>query len=281
MSMLPLFSASEDAAAFIRRIVREETGVNLGPDKQYLIDTRLQPILRQYGLASHGDLVGKLRNGAARDVLRRAVIEALLTPETSFFRDRHVFSYLENLLLPSVIASRAAERQLRIWSAASSSGQEIYSLAMLLAEKFPQLRGWTVSLLATDVSERILAYARAGCYTRFEAQRGLTEEQRRKYLMERDGDFQVRKDLRQLVDFRILNLTAKWPPLPPMDIILLRNVLIYFNDETRRDIFAQAACALRRDGVLILGASETIVRSEFGFRPRLGTAPGVYERTDG
>jgi len=184
-------------------------------------------------------------------------VEAMTTNETSFFRDFHPFEGLKKFVLPDLIARRAAERELTVWCAASSSGQEPYSLAMLIRENLPQLVSWRIRILATDLSSDVLARAREGRYSQLEVNRGLPASLLVKYFEKRGCDWYLRDDIRNMVDFQIVNLASAWPFLPPMDIVMLRNVLIYFGVETKKDILAKVRRVLRPDGYLFLGGSET------------------------
>jgi chemotaxis protein methyltransferase CheR len=189
--------------------------------------------------------------------LHRQAVEAMTTNETSFFRDFHPFEALRKFVLPELIPRRTAERELNIWCGASSSGQEPYSVAMLIRENFPQLMSWKTRILATDLSADILARAREGRYSQLEVNRGLPASLLVKYFQKRAGDWYLRDDVRRMVDYQIVNLATAWPLLPPMDIVMIRNVLIYFGLETKREILAKVQRLLKPDGYLFLGAAET------------------------
>jgi len=241
---------------YIRRLVLEKSAIVLEEDKGYLVESRLSPLARREGFASLNLLVQRLQALPFHDLHRRAV-EALTTNETSFFRDFHPFDALKKFVLPDLIARRAAERELTVWCAASSSGQEPYSLAMLIRENLPQLVSWRIRILATDLSSDVLARAREGRYSQLEVNRGLPASPLVKYFQKRGCDWYLRDDIRNMVDFQIVNLASAWPFLPPMDIVMLRNVLIYFGVETKKDILAKVRRVLRPDGYLFLGGSET------------------------
>jgi len=181
----------------------------------------------------------------------------MTTNETSFFRDFHPFEDLKKIVLPALIARRSAERELRIWCAASSSGQEPYSLAMLIRESFPKLVSWKVHILATDLSTDILARAREGRYSQLEVNRGLPATLLVKYFEKRGCDWYLRDDIREMVEYQIVNLAGPWPFLPAMDIVMIRNVLIYFSVETKKEILAKVRRVLMPDGYFFLGAAET------------------------
>ncbi len=243
---------------FLRGLVRERSAIVLEPGKEYLVDSRILPLLREGGFPSAAELCAVLR-AAPRGELERRVVEAMTTNETSFFRDLHPFEALRTRLLPELIAARAAERKLRFWSNACSSGQEAYSLAMLLAEHFPELRDWDVSILATDISRDMVQRASEGIYGQLEMNRGLPAALLLKYFQRAGTHWQVKPELRRLVQAREMNLVTAWPPLPRFDVIMLRNVLIYFDLETKRGILRRARMALRPDGSLFLGSAETTV----------------------
>jgi chemotaxis protein methyltransferase CheR len=189
--------------------------------------------------------------------LHRQAVEALTTNETSFFRDFHPFEALKKFALPDLIARRAAERELSIWCAACSSGQEPYSLAMLIREGFPQLASWKVTILGTDLSTEILARAREGRYSQLEVNRGLPASLLVKYFQKQGGEWYLRDDIRRMVDYQSVNLASAWPFLLPVDVVMMRNVLIYFGVETKKEILAKMRRVLKPDGYLFLGAAET------------------------
>lgn len=243
---------------FLRGLIRERSAIVLEPAKEYLMESRLGPLLRQRGFPSAVELVVALR-AAPRGELARTVVEAMTTNETSFFRDVHPFEALRTTLLPELLAARAAERKLRIWSTACSSGQEAYSVALLVAEHLPQLRDWDVSILATDISREMVRRTQEGTYGQLEVNRGLPASHLVKYFVRFGTQWQVKPELRRLVQAREMNLVEPWPPLVRFDVILLRNVLIYFDLETKRAILRRARQVLRPDGVLFLGSAETTV----------------------
>ncbi len=243
---------------FLRGLVRERSAIVLEPGKEYLVESRLVPLLRDRQLPTLAALAVALR-GDPHGELARAVVEAMTTNETSFFRDHHPFEALQHRLLPELIAARGSERRLRFWSNACSSGQEAYSLAMLLAEHFPGLRGWDVSILATDLSRDMVRRTQQGSYGQLEMNRGLPAPLLVKYFDRQGTRWQVRPDLRRWVQARELNLMEPWPALPRFDVIFLRNVLIYFDLDTKRTILRRARQALRADGYLLLGSAETTV----------------------
>ena len=249
---------------YIRRLVLEQSAIVLEDDKQYLAEARLLPLARREGFDSIGALVVSLSTKKF-DGLHRKVVEAMTTNETSFFRDFHPFEALRKSILPELMLKRAPNQELNIWSAACSSGQEPYSFAMLLQEHFPSLAGWSIRLIATELSAEMLARARAGRYSQLEVNRGLQARLLVKYFRQHGTDWEITEDLRRKVEFQIVNLAEYWPPLPPMDIILMRNVLIYFGVETKKRILSKARQLLRPDGFLFLGGAETTFNLDDGF----------------
>jgi chemotaxis protein methyltransferase CheR len=254
--MTPSQPVSDADFAYVQRLLREYAGSVLEADKHYLVDTRLSPVVMRLELASVDELISRLRAQPFGE-LHRATIEAMLNGETTFFRDVFFFDALRDVILPRLIASRAAERRIHIWCAACSTGQEPYSVAMLLAESFPELADWSVSILATDVSETHLARARAGRYAQFEANRGLPASLLVKYFDQEGTEWIIDPAMRRRVEFRELNLVQPWPFVPQADLILLRNVMIYWDIEAKREVLARMRDVLRSDGCLVLGAAET------------------------
>ncbi len=238
---------------YVRRLVADESALALGADKEYLVRSRLAPLATQHGLDSVSELIGAARGGEPG--LRTAVVEALFTHETLFFRDRHPFDALREVVLPER-ARAAGGRPLSLWSAATSTGQEAYSLAILLSE-VPV--GPAPLLLATDLSQAALARARAGRYSALEVGRGLPDALLQRHFIRSEAGWTVRSELRRMVRFERLNLARPFHrSVPRMDVILLRNVLIYFEEATRAALTAQLARVLRPGGWLCLGGAETI-----------------------
>jgi chemotaxis protein methyltransferase CheR len=261
---------------FIRKLLRQHSAIALEPDKQYLVESRLAPLLRRLELRSIGDLVGRLR-AQPFDRLHTEIVEALVTSETSFFRDHHPFDSLCKAVLPELVRRRGEERCLRIWCAACSTGQEPYSLALLLREHFPELRTWDVSLLATDLSREVLQRARDGRYNQIEVNRGLPAALLVKYFRQEGNTWQLQADMRGMVDFRVLNLAQPWPALPRLDLVLLRNVMIYFDVETKRTILGRLTRLLRPDGYLVLGGAETTFNLDDSYRRIEHLKGGFYQ----
>ena len=250
-----------DEFQYFAALLEKHAGIALDAGKEYLVEARLGAVARDGGFASVGALLQDLRQNA----MGRAhwlAIEALTTNETSFFRDEHPFNALREVILPDLIARRAASRTLNIWCAAASTGQEPYSLAMLLRDRFPQLLNWNISFLATDISETVLARAREGRFNATEIGRGLPPEFRQRYFTPEGDGLRVRDEIRRMVAFRVMNLIGPWPNMPELDLVLLRNVLIYFNVETKRNILQKVQRYLRPDGCLLLGAAESTLHIE-------------------
>ena len=243
---------------YLRAFLKARSGLALTPEKRYLVDSRLTPVCRRFGLAGLRDLVGCLRLGGDGGI-ERAVVEAMTTNETFFFRDRTPFDLFRDVLLPRLIAARAGVRRLRIWCAASSSGQEPYSLAMLLQEAQPRMPGWRVEIVATDLSTEVLDKARLGLYSHFEVQRGLPVQLLVKHFEQVGEQWRLSAGIRAMVDFRPLNLLHGFEGLGTFDIIYCRNVLIYFDAPTKSDVLRRVAAALAPDGAVLLGAAETVI----------------------
>jgi chemotaxis protein methyltransferase CheR len=259
-------AAPGDTGAFqyICHLVRERSAIVLDPGKAYLVEARLSPVARNHGLTSLSDLVAAMRRPTSRELVRE-VIEAMTTNETSFFRDIHPFDAIRTAIIPDLIQKRSGERTLNIWSNACSSGQEIYSIAMILREHFPLLSNWKVRLVATDLSSQILNRAREGLFNQTEVNRGLPLPLLLKYFKKEGMQWRINSDIRDSIEFRELNLVETWPSLPPMDIVFLRNVLIYFSTDTKKAILAKLRRNLRPDGCLFLGAAETTMNLDTSF----------------
>jgi chemotaxis protein methyltransferase CheR len=238
---------------YIRQMVKQQAGIVVEPGKEYLAETRLTALAREQGHAATEDLVAQLRLRPFGELHRR-VVELLTTNETSFFRDHRPFDALRTVILPKLFAR--PDRKLTIWCAAASSGQEPYSLAMLLREYFPQAAS-RVRIVASDISREMLQRTERGLYSQFEIGRGLPATMLAKYMTMVGGEYRVRPELRAMIEVREINLATTFPPLPPIDVLLVRNVLIYFDLETKRDILTRMRRALSPDGAVILGGAET------------------------
>ena len=260
----------------IRRLLHEHSAILLDSDKQYLVESRLEPVLRQLNLNSIGDLIDQLRCQPGNG-LHRQVVEAMVTTESSFFRDHHPFEALRKVVIPDLINRRRDERRLHIWCAASSHGQEPYSIALLLREHFPELAGWTVSLLASDLSREVLGRAREGRYNQIEVNRGLPAALLVKYFDQLGTDWQLQPAVRSMVNFEEINLSKPWPPLPRMDLVLIRNVMIYFDVDSKKTILGKLARLLRPDGYLILGGAETTINLDNSYCRVEPLKAGLYQ----
>jgi chemotaxis protein methyltransferase CheR len=244
--------------AFLRLLLKQRSGLSLGPDKRYLVDSRLGMLCRRRGVTTTSALVQELRQGQDA-TLEAAVVEAMTTNETLFFRDSTPFDLFRNVLLPEKLAENADSRRLRIWCAAVSTGQEAYSLAMILDELAADLAGWTVQILGTDISEEVLAKARAGIYTQFEVQRGLPVQMLLRHFSQRGESWQISERIRSMVELRPHNLLDSSARFGQFDIIFCRNVLIYFDVETKAKVMAELARCLTPEGAFVLGAAETVI----------------------
>ncbi len=261
----------------VRAFMHERTGVVLEPAKDYLIEARFQTLAHREKLASPDALVAGLRTDPEGDLARK-VIDALLLGETSFFRDGHPFEALHREILPELRTARLADRKLRVWCGASSSGQEPFSVLMTLAEHCPELLQWDLELLSTDLCLDALERARAGRFTQLEVNRGLSPELLLKYFTRDTAEWEFRADLRQRVDFREVNLVREWPGMEPFDLILLRNVLSYFDVETKQSVLARARELLRPGGFLVLGAAEKVANLVEGFETVVFDKTTCYRR---
>jgi chemotaxis protein methyltransferase CheR len=251
---------------FLCRLLKERSGLVLSADKQYLVESRLLPISRKLGLDGLGELVHKLRSPGAES-LAVAVVEAMTTNESFFFRDKIPFDLFRDDVVPALLAARANQRRIRIWCAAASTGQEPYSLAIILKEMASRLSGWHVEIIGSDLSTGVLEKARVGIYSQFEVQRGLPIQLLVKYFTQNGDMWQIAPELRAMVQYRPLNLLADFSHLGRFDVIFCRNVLIYFDQKTKVDVLERLARVIEPDGYLILGAAETVVGLTDAFRP--------------
>jgi chemotaxis protein methyltransferase CheR len=259
--------------AYLQRLLSERTGIVLDSGKEYLVEARLHALMQAEGFSSVSSLLDSLMHEERPSALQRRAIEAMLNGETSFFRDHYPFEALRTTIFPELMERRAGARCLNVWCAASASGQEAYSVAMLLLEHMPLLQDWRVDLLATDVSEAMLQRARAGVFRQIEVNRGLPASLLVKYFERNGEEWRVKERVRRMVQFSHLNLIEPWRNLPLLDVILMRNVLIYFSNETRRTILQSVLRTLRPDGYLILGGGETSLALDRTFEPvRIGKA---------
>jgi chemotaxis protein methyltransferase CheR len=259
---------------YLRKLLKERSGLVLSADKQYLVESRLLPLARRLGVPHLSDLVVKLKAPGAEPVIVD-VVEAMTTNESFFFRDKIPFEHFREFMLPSLVKARAAQRRIRIWCAAASTGQEPYSLAMILKETAALIAGWRIEIIATDLSNEVLAKARAGLYSQFEVQRGLPIQMLMKYFTQAGDTWQVSPEIKAMVQYRPLNLLADFSHLGSFDIVFCRNVLIYFDQTTKVGVLERLARITEPDGYLALGAAETVVGLTEVFKP-LAERRGLY-----
>ncbi len=250
---------------YLRTLLKAHTAIVLDPGKEYLAETRLAPLVREEGFNSLREFMGVLRQQSFSG-LHRKVLDAMTNNETWFFRDCNCFAALTSFVIPEMMRLRAGERRLSIWSAASSSGQEPYSIAMAIHENF-RLPGWQFSIFGTDFCTTILERARKGLYRQMEVNRGLPAKSLTRYFVQQGLHWQLKPEILAMASFRFLNLAEPWgDQVPPVDIIFLRNVLIYFEVETRKEILARVRRVLRPDGFLFLGCAETTLNLDSEFQ---------------
>lgn len=256
---------TESDLKYVSDFVYQKAAIVLDASKGYLVESRLQPIARRHGFATLEEMIAKLRaqplNGIHWDL-----VEAMTTNETYFFRDVHSFEMLKKHVLPELLKRRESTRQLNIWCAAASSGQEVYTILMLFKENFPSLATWKVNFIASDISKEMIERCKEGCYSQLEVNRGLAATLLVKYFQKIGVQWQIKEELRRMVEWRQINLVQHWGVLPPMDIVFMRNVLIYFNLETKKNIFPRLAKLFKPDGCLFLGGAETTMGIDDSFQ---------------
>jgi chemotaxis protein methyltransferase CheR len=263
---------------FLRKLLRERSGLVLGEDKKYLIESRLSPVVQKNEFKGISELVEALRRPGSEN-LRSQVTEAMTINESFFFRDKVPFKNFEEVMVPHLIAQRSTLRKCRIWSAAASTGQEPYSLAIQIKEMASQLAGWRIDIVGTDISSEVLEKAKSGLYSQFEVQRGMPAPLLVKYFKQTGSLWQIDTAIKAMVKFQSFNLLDSFAPLGSFDIVFCRNVLIYFDVETKRDILNRIAKLMPSDGFLVLGAAETIVGITDEFKP-VPERRGLYQRKD-
>ena len=263
--------------AYICKFLREHSAIHLEAGKEYLVETRFLPLIRELGHDDLKSFINWLRQNPTGVIHQRAV-EALTTNETLFFRDFHPFETLRQHLLPKVVELNQTSKCLNIWSAACSTGQEPYTIEMILQDHFPQLSHWKTKILATDLAQQILERAMEGRYSQLEINRGLPAPMLIKHFV-RDGEWwKVKPALRERLEFRPLNLIGSWLGVAKMDIIFLRNVLIYFQPEVKKQILEKMYHQLNPGGYLFLGGSETLLGLSDRFKTHIFNATVVYQR---
>jgi len=250
-------SLTAEQFEYVSELAKKRAAIVLNPGKEYMVKSRLEPLAKERGFENIGRMIDDMSRTRVYDETHKLVIEALTTNETYFFRDLHPFEALEKKIVPEAMARRAAERRLDIWSGASSTGQEAHSIAMMLMEKFPELKSWKVRILGTDLSAQAVEKAKRGVYSQMEVNRGLPLPLLVKYFSKEGDAWEVKPEIKKWLEFRTMNLIEPWRGLPRFDVVLMRNVLIYFDIETRRQILKNVRETLHRDGALFLGAAET------------------------
>lgn len=243
---------------YLSVLVAEQSGNVVTHRQGYLLEQRLAPIAKQAGSESVHELVASLKKGNNK-VNAQQIAEAVTVNETSFFRDNHPFDALKKSIIPELIEARKAQKSLNIWCAACSSGQEPYSIAMTIRENFPELNSWKIRILATDISEQMLAKSKSGTFSQMEVNRGLPARKLVCFFDRQGTDWIAKPDMRSMINCRSLNLSKPWPYLGEFDIVFIRNVLIYFDQSAKQDILCRAAKILKPDGFLFLGSSETTI----------------------
>lgn len=259
---------------YVKALMYQEAAFVLEPEKMFTIETKLVALARDAGLGSVAELIRKLRAGETPG-LKDRLVDQLTNHETLFFRDDYFFESLAEEVLPRLVAARRSRRKLDIWSAACSSGQEAYSVAMLICERFPELERWDTRIFATDVSQEMVDRTRSGSFSRLEVSRGLGTDRRDRFFDAVDAGFRASSRLRRLVDVQPLNLVSSWPNMPRFDLVLLRNVLIYFDRQTKQRVLGQMRQVLQPDGYLALGGGETTFQLD-GAYTKVQLGRGVY-----
>jgi chemotaxis protein methyltransferase CheR len=251
---------------YLRKLLKERSGLVLAAEKQYLAESRLMPLARRHGMATLAELIAKLKDAPGAALVSQ-VVDAMTTNETFFFRDKIPFEHFRDAVLPALMASRARDKRIRIWCTAASTGQEPYSLAMMLRELGKIVDGYRFHIVATDLCGEVIEKAKAGVYSQFEVQRGLPIQLLVKYFSKLDERWQIAPELRAMVQFRTLNLLNDFSPLGGFDLVFCRNVLIYFDQPTKIGVLERIARLMPEDGYLVLGAAETVVGLTDLFKP--------------
>lgn len=262
---------------FLAALLKRQSGLVLSPDKVYLIESRLMPIARKRGSETLDALVAELRGSPETGPLVKQVTDAMTTNESFFFRDIKPFDQFQRIVLPYLLEARAQVKRVRIWSAACSSGQEPYSLAMILRDMGPKLAGWRFEIVATDISAEMLEKSKAGLYSQFEVQRGLPMQYLVKYFTQMGDKWKIDPALREIVQFREFNLLHEPTALGQFDVVFIRNVLIYFDNRTKCEILARIYKLMPQDAFLYLGGAETVLGISDKFQPYHGER-GIYSR---
>ncbi|MBL4692112.1 MAG: protein-glutamate O-methyltransferase CheR [Magnetovibrio sp.] len=264
---------------FVRDMLMQRSGLVVTPEKVYLLETRLLPVAHRHGFNCVDSMISELKS-CHNESLAVDVTEAMNTHESLFFRDDIPFKLFKDILLPELLERRRAKKTIRIWCAACSSGQEPYSLAMILNEEAHRLRGWKTEIVATDISNAVLTRAAQGTFTQFEVQRGLPVKKLIQHFTQEEESWQIKKNIRDMIQFRQFNLLDARYLFGKFDIIFCRNVLIYFDLATKSKVMTKISRCLEKDGVLFLGSSESTIGITQDFWP-VKAGRGVYKHTDG
>ena len=271
---MPLNSEDLD---YVRAFVRGRSAIVLD-NKEYLIEARLESLAASEGLPSLTNLMRALRNEPDPKPLHRKVLDALATHETLFFRDAHPFDALRKFVIPQLLDRRRDSKSIRIWSAACSAGQEPVSIAILLRHYFPELNDWRIDILATDISDETLDQARSGCYSQIEINRGLPAPLLIRYFEDLGSHWKVQPAIHRMIRYDYFNLVDPWPARRPFDLILLRNVMIYFDVDVKREVLERIGEALTPGGYLLMGAAETVFGISEVFETMMFGRTAFYRR---
>ena len=272
---------TEEQFEFIRKWIKDIAAVDLAPGKEYLVDTRLSPVIYKHELSGFGELISELKKTRKEGGLYNDVIDAMTTHETSFFRDIHPFEYLQKKLFPELMKMNLTSKRIGIWYAACSSGQEIYSVAMIIKEHFPDFKDWQIDMYATDISKPVLDKARNGEFTQLEVGRGIPAKLLIKYFHQTEDKMWVISDeIRSMVNFQYLNLIEPWPNMTPFHVIFMRNVLIYFDVDEKKRILERLKIYLKQDGILLLGGSETTLNLDPAWKVHKEMDTTFYQLSD-
>jgi chemotaxis protein methyltransferase CheR len=260
---------------FLAEVLRHRSGLVLPQQKSHLAESRLRPVVRRFGFKDVPALIAELRHG--HEALADAVTEAMTTNDSAFFRDRKTFEEFRDIVLPQLLIRRAATKKLRLWCAACAAGQEAYSIAMLLNEAKLAAKGWSIDLIASDINSLMVGRAQEGLYSQFEVQRGLPIRKLVSNFTQEGMHWRIREELRAMVSFRIFNLLDSPHWLGELDVVFCRNVLMYFDQKTRRHVLKSIARVLKPDGSLLVGPMESLASLTEDFVP-VEHAPGLYFR---
>jgi len=249
---------------YLKTMLKEQSAIVLETGKEYLVESRLNPLAKSEGFVSLDALMAQMR-AKPLGALHHKVVDAMTTNETFFFRDIHPFEVLKKNVLPELIQKRANEKTLNIWCAAASSGQEPYTIAMVIREYFPMLNSWNIRFLASDISDTMLQRCREGVYTQADVNRGLPAALLIKYFEKKEAHWKLKPEMIKMIEFKKINLMNPFPLMPPMDLVFMRNVLIYFDVETKKSILGRVRNILKKDGYFFLGGAETTLNLDENF----------------